>query len=220
MRRKSFIEKQGKHKNMLGKTISVNSLKVDKEPYIIASSIKGVLLVKRPCYADFRGSFQELYRIPDIAKSFKKTQILQSQISISKLNVLRGIHAEPRDKVITPIVGRIAAVIVDLRIKSPTYKKWIRFEFDNTSSETPHTTLFVPAGCGNSLCVYRKANDPGDGTLIYHYTYSSVYDPSWAGSGVKYNEPQLNIKWPIKNPILSDRDKNLPFLKEFVEKYR
>ncbi len=205
---------------MLGKTVSVNSLVEDKEPYIIPSSIDGVLIIKRPQYSDFRGSFQELCRIPDIAKSFKKTKILQSQISISKLNVLRGIHAEPRDKIITPIVGRMAAVVVDLRTKSPTYKKWIRFEFDNTSPNIPYTTLFVPEGCGNSLCVYRKRGDTGDSTLIYYYTYSSVYDPAWAGSGVKYNEPELNIIWPIKNPILSERDKSLPSLKEFVEKYR
>lgn len=205
---------------MLGKIVSVNSLKVDKEPYIISFPIKGVLLIKRPQYADDRGSFQELFRIPDIGKAFKKTQILQSQISISKLNVLRGIHAEPRDKVITPIVGRMAAVIVDLRVDSPTFQKWIRFEFDNTSPNIPYTTLFVPAGCGNSLCVYQKRGDAGDGTLIYYYTYSSVYDPKWAGAGVKYDEPKLDIKWPIKNPVVSDRDKNLPSLKEFIEKFR
>jgi len=162
---------------MLGKVVSVNSLTLKEEPYIISTPIEGVLIIKRPRYTDFRGSFQELIRIPDINKLFKKTEIIQSQISISKVNVLRGIHAEPRDKVITPITGRMTAVIVDLKTKSPTFKNWIRFDFDNTSIETIFATLFVPDGCGNSLCVYRKKGDTSDGTLIYHYTYSSVYVP-------------------------------------------
>lgn len=213
------MQKQDKNK-FSSETIDVNSVVVENEPYIIESSINGVFLIKRPKYADYRGSFQELYRIPDVAKSFKKTEILQAQISISKVNVLRGIHAEPRDKIITPIAGRMSAIIVDLRTESSTYKKGIRFDFDNTSLERPFTTLFVPSGCGNSLCVYKKKGDSGDGSLIYYYTYSDIYDPKWSDSGVKYDDPELAIKWPIKNPIVSERDKNLLSLADFVKKYR
>jgi dTDP-4-dehydrorhamnose 3,5-epimerase len=206
--------------NQIGKIIKADSSLIKGEPYIVQSPIEGVFLIKRPKYSDDRGSFQELFRAPDIGKFFKKTKILQAQISISKVNVLRGIHAEPRDKVITPITGRMAAIVVDLRTKSPTYKKWVRFDFDNTQLENPYTTLFIPSGCGNSLCVYKEKGDSGDGTLIYYYTYSEVYDPKWSDSGVKYNELDLAIKWPIKNPIVSDRDKNLLSLSEFVKKYR
>jgi len=200
--------------------LEVNKLKVSCEPYIIDTPIEGIFAVKRPRYGDSRGSFQELVRIPDISKRFQETQIDQSQISVSKVNVLRGIHAEPRDKIVTPILGRMAAVVVDLRVGSPTFKMWVRFDFDNTNPENEFTTLFVPSGCGNSLCVYKNPDDAGDGTVIYHYTYSSIYDPKWSGSGVRYNDPQLDIIWPIKNPVLSDRDKELPLLDEFIKKYR
>lgn len=205
---------------MICETVNVNELKAESEPYIIKTPINGVFLIKRPRYEDFRGSFQELARIPDISEYFQKTQIDQSQISVSKVNVLRGIHAEPRDKIITPIMGRLAAVVVDLRVHSKTFKKWIRFDFDNTNLGNEFTTLFVPSGCGNSLCVHKKEADSGDGKIIYHYTYSSVYDPKWSGMGVKYNDPQLDISWPINNPLISDRDKELPLLDEFVKKYR
>jgi dTDP-4-dehydrorhamnose 3,5-epimerase len=213
------MQKPGKS-NQLGRTIKVNSVAVDGEPYIVTSPIEGVVLIKRPRYADDRGSFQELFRTPDIKKLFRKTEILQAQISVSKVNVLRGIHAEPRDKVITPISGRMSAIIVDLRTESPTYKKWVRFDFDNTQLENPYATLFVPSGCGNSLCVYKERGDPGNGTLVYYYTYSEVYDPKWSDSGVKFDEPALKITWPIKKPIVSERDKNLLSLSEFVKKYR
>lgn len=197
---------------MLNKTTNVASLTSASEPYIIKTPIEGLLIIKRPRYADFRGSFQELCRVPDLNKATKGTKIAQSQISISKNNVLRGIHAEPRDKIITPIVGKMLSVIVDLRKDSATFKKWIGFEFDNSSVDTPYTTMLVPNGCGNSFLVTGE-------DLIYHYTYSSVYDPKWSGMGVRYNDPDLAIDWPIKEPILSDRDKNMPSLQEFIEKY-
>jgi len=205
--------------NISDDIIDVNSIRIEEEPFIAKTKIKGVLIIKRPKFSDDRGSFQELYRIPNINKICGKTGVMQSQISISKSNVLRGIHAEPRDKVITPITGRMSAVIVDLRRKSSTFMKWIRFDFDNYRSNDIFTTIFVPAGCGNSVCVHKKKSDKGNGNVIYHYSYSSVYDPKWAGSGVRYDDPSLKVKWPIQNPILSERDKNLPYLEEYVKIY-
>jgi dTDP-4-dehydrorhamnose 3,5-epimerase len=206
--------------NISDQIIDVNSIRIEKEPYVSSTRIKGVYIIKRPQFSDLRGSFQELYRIPDINKIFARTKVMQSQISISKSNVLRGVHAEPRDKIITPITGRMSAVIVDLRKSSPTFKKWARFDFNNNSSNGIFTTLFVPSGCGNSVCVYKEKDDKGDGNVIYYYSYSSIYNPKWAGSGVRYNDPQLKIKWPIKTPILSERDKNLPLLEDFLRNYR
>lgn len=200
--------------------VSVNNIKLETEPYIWDSEIKGVFLIKRPRFADDRGSFQELYRTPDIEGHFSNTEVKQAQISVSAVNVLRGIHAEPRDKVITPILGRMSAIIVDLRTESPTFKQYQRFDFDQLKTDSTYTALFVPSGCGNSLCIYKNPSDTGDGTLIYHYTYSEVYDPKYADSGVKFDDPKLGIKWPIDNPIVSERDKNLLSLDEFIKKYR
>lgn len=199
--------------------VSANDLNTKEEPHIIFTPIEGLLIIKRPQYPDSRGSFQELYRIPDIISSYKNTSVLQAQISVSKNNVLRGIHVEPRDKIITPIRGRMSAVVVDLRLKSKTFKKWMRFDFDNTTVTNAFVTLFVPEGCGNSLCAYKTEND-SHSELIYHYTYSSVYDPRWAGMGVRYDDKELDISWPIENPEISDRDKALPTLEEFVKIYR
>jgi len=200
--------------------IKTNEVRVESEPYLIDSKIKGVFLIKRPRYTDERGSFQELYRTPDITKHFEDTQVDQAQISVSKVNVLRGVHAEPRDKIITPILGRMSAIIVDLRTDSPTYLEHVRFDFDQMTPESQFTTLYVPSGCGNSLCVYKNPEDTGDGTLVYYYTYSDVYDPKYNDSGVKFDEPKLKIEWPIPNPIVSVRDRDLLSLDEFIKKYR
>lgn len=204
---------------MIGENVDVNKLKANKEPYIIETPIMGLLVIKRPCYSDNRGSFQELCRIPDIKNIYPNVKILQSQVSVSKENVLRGIHAEPWDKIITPIIGRMSSVIVDLRSDSKTFKEWIRFDFENNFNNGL-TTLFVPSGCGNSLCVFKNSEDTGSGDVIYHYTYSGIYDPALAGAGVFYKDTDLNINWPVKEPILSNRDINLPTLKEFIKLYR
>ncbi len=200
--------------------IRTSDIQSESEPYIVNSKIDGVFLIKRPRYADDRGSFQELYRIPDISKHFEGTRVDQAQISVSKVNVLRGVHAEPRDKIITPILGRMSAIIVDLRTDSSTYLEHVRFDFDQVTPESQFTTLYVPSGCGNSLCVYKNPEDSGDGTLVYYYSYSDVYDPKYNDSGVKFDDPKLKIDWPIPNPIVSTRDRDLLSLDEFIKKYR
>lgn len=202
------------------KDILLSEINVDKEPYIERTAIRDLLIIKRPYYSDDRGCFQEDFRILDIENIIgRKIKILQAQHSFSKLEVLRGIHFEPQDKIITPLSGRIAAAIVDLRKNSDTFKKHILFEFDNTIGRGQTVSLFIPEGLGNSLCVFKRDNDPVFEGALYRYDTSAIYDPKTAGIGVRYDDQDLKIDWPVKDPVISERDRNLPSLNEFLAKY-
>jgi dTDP-4-dehydrorhamnose 3,5-epimerase len=200
---------------MLQQQILVNTLTINAEPYISGTEIPELLLIRRPQYSDDRGFFQEEYRLKDLSERLnRQVSIAQSQVSVSFSNVLRGIHAEPWDKFITPLTGRMLSVIVDLRRSSPTFKKWIMFEFDNTSNINARTSIFVPQGCGNSLIAFKASEDTGDGTVFYQYSSSALYDPKNPGLALRWNDPDLSIPWPVDEPILTQKDQHLPLLKD------
>lgn len=187
----------------------------EKEPFIRETEISGLLIIRRPRFADERGSFQEEFRIPDIEKVIgRKVEIRQTQISDSEPRVLRGIHAEPQDKIITPLTGKLLAVIVDLRPDSRTFKKWIMLDIDNTVN-LERITLFVPEGLGNAFYVY-----PDSPKVLYQYAVTKTYDSKTAGMGVRFNDESLGIPWPDMDPKISDRDRQLPTLEEFLQKFR
>jgi dTDP-4-dehydrorhamnose 3,5-epimerase len=197
--------------------IKTSEIEINSEPYIFPTALGGLYLIRRPVYKDPRGSFQEIERIPDLeAVLGREVRFLQTQISASKPGVIRGIHVEPQDKLVTPLTGIMCAVIVDVRPDSPTFRNWLMFEFDNTSLDTPRTSLFIPRGMGNSICVPNES--PQD--VLYFYKVSTVYDPASSGRGINYKDPELNIPWPVENPIVSEkRDATLPSLAEFLEMY-
>ncbi len=197
--------------------VVVNEMEVGWEPFIVEQSIKGLFLIRRPFYKDNRGSFQEIVRIPDLEKKVgREINFQQSQLSISRPGVIRGIHVEPQDKLVTPLTGHMYSVVVDVRPNSSTFKKWMMFRFDNTSSEISKTSLFISKGLGNSICVpYESPQE-----VLYYYSVTEVYNPATAGRGIRYDDTELNIPWPIKNPIISkDRDTSLPSFSEFIERY-
>lgn len=198
----------------MNERIFSNEIDIDKEPYIWKTGIEGFLIVKRPRYYDERGSFQELVRIPDLEHALgRKISPMQSQVSFSNPNVLRGIHAESQVKIITPLQGKMLSVIVDLRPSSRTFGQFIMLDIDANES-TPNITLCLDEGLGNSLYVY-----PDSKNLIYHYSVSKLYDPSNKGRGVAFSDKTLNIPWPDHDSIISDRDRELPDLESFINKF-
>ena len=183
---------------------------------IIKTSIEGVVKIEMPTHADFRGFFHEVFRQNELeeATGVKFTPV-QWGHSMSRPGVIRAIHTENWNKLVYPITGILYAPIVDLRPDSPTFKKIEYITIDNTKEDSPHHALFLPkGGIGNSVCVL--------GTENFHYIY--LVDQYWDNSkahGVAWNDPDLNIKWPIENPILSERDQNNPTLREmFPEKFK
>ena len=169
-------------------------------------AIPDVILVRTKRFPDDRGFFVETYR----RDNFKANGILeifvQDNHSRSTRGVLRGLHYQkaPRaqGKLIQVIKGEIYDVAVDIRIGSPTYGQSIGIHLSEARSEL----LYVPPGFAHGFCVLSEVAD-------FTYKCTDTYAPE-TYRGISWDDPDLDISWPIKNPILSTRDQNLPPLKE------
>ncbi len=179
--------------------------------YIKKTSIPGLLILERPVFEDERGFFREIFHMDELEKTYGiKFDGAQMNHSHSLPGVIRGIHAEQWNKIIYPVSGQVFIAVVDIRPSSPTFAKVEIF----TVNDENRIGLFIPIGLANSLCVI------GDRPLDYIY----LVDEYWNGSdtrAIAWDDPDLNIAWPIKNPIISERDRNNPKLRDlFPEKFK
>jgi dTDP-4-dehydrorhamnose 3,5-epimerase len=105
------------------------------------------------------------------------------------------------------------AAYVDVRPDSPTFGKYETFNFDNDDLKSTHKAIFIPAGIGNSVCV------TGETPVNYFYALDRYWEKG-NEQGIAWDDPDLNIPWPVKNPIISERDRNNPNLCDlFPEKF-
>ncbi len=174
------------------------------------TAIEGLLILKRLTHKDDRGFFKEIFHIDEIEETLGiQFKGLQMNHAFSMPKVLRGIHAENWNKIIYPVNGKVYVAIVDIRPDSPTFGKFETF----TMSDENRIGLFISKGLANSYCI------TGEEAVDYIYLVDSYYDGS-DQKAVAYDDPDLNIEWPIKDPIISDRDKNNPKLRDlFPEKF-
>lgn len=174
---------------------------------IRGTSIDGLYVIERPTFEDVRGFFHEVFRLNELEELGIKFKPVQWGHSRSLPNVIRAIHSEDWQKIVYPVNGKVFVAIADVRPESPTFMKVETFEIDNTVSGSPHSALFLPPGVGNSICV--MGNEPVD----YVYLVDEYWDDSKA-KGIAWDDPDLNINWPVKKPIISERDRNNPTLRE------
>lgn len=159
--------------------------------------LEGILLIEPNIYADDRGFFlesfeQERYRALGITEEF-----VQDNYSRSRKNVLRGLHFtrnRPQAQIVTVMRGKIFDVVVDIRKDSPTFGKWYGTEL---SDEGPRQ-VYMAHGFAHGFCVLSDYAD-------LHYKVSQRYDPSDEG-GLIWNDGEVRIDWPIKDPVISARD--------------
>ena len=160
-------------------------------------------IFKSPLYKDARGFFTELWLKKKIKFPCKFTAI-----SSSKKNVIRGLHLQKQrsqGKFITVLKGKIFDVAVDLRKNSKTFGK----HFKIILSEKNCRSIYIPPGFAHGFCTLAKEN-----YVIYGCTN---YRDKNSESGINYDDIDINIKWPIKKPILSSKDKKNMSLKEFLK---
>lgn len=178
---------------------------------IKATSIPGLFVINRPAFADERGFFREIFRLDELEQAIgMEFKPVQCNHSNSKPGVLRGLHAEGWNKLVYPMTGEVFVAIVDIRENSEAFAKVETFNFNSEN----RSALFIPKGLANSFCVL------GEEIADYFYLVDAYYDGSDTRA-IAYDDPDLNINWPIKNPIISKRDKDNPRLHDlFPEKFK
>lgn len=161
------------------------------------TDLKGVLLLKPPTvFEDFRGSYVETYNRRLYRESGIDVDFIQDDISVSHRNVLRGIHGDQKTwKLISCLSGKFYLVVVNWDSGSPQYKQWQGF----TLSEHNRLQVLVPPRFGNGHLVLSEQ-------AIFHYKQSTDYDRS-SQFTVMWDDPELKIWWPSRDPILSKRDR-------------
>ena len=170
---------------------------------VIKTNFKDLVIVKSKNINDNRGYFKEVF----IEKYIKK-KIIFSVVSKSKKNVLRGLHMQkvnPQGKYVSVIKGKILDVAVDCRRNSKTFGKHYKISL----SEKNAKSVFIPAGFLHGFLGLENEN-----IVVYGCT---KYRNKNSETGVIWNDDSLNIKWPIKKPIISNKDKNNISFKEFLK---
>ena len=160
---------------------------------IVKTKIKDLVLVKTKIHADRRGFFKEVEK-----NNITKKKFIFDCFSFSKKNTLRGLHLQkkrPQAKIITVVQGKILDVVVDLRKKSPTYGKHFAIQISQNSD----FSLYIPENFAHGfLCLSKNC--------AVYYKCTNYRDKN-SEKTIKWNDETLKIKWPIKKPILSKKDK-------------
>ena len=160
-------------------------------------SLAGVKLIRPRVFRDDRGFFIETYSEPRYMQAGIEVTFVQDNHSRSCGGTLRGLHYQSspgQAKLVRVATGRIWDVVVDIRPVSPTFRKWEGVELDADE----HAQLFVPIGFAHGFCVLSEFAD-----VIYKV--SSPYNPATECS-VRYDDQELGVDWPVKQPVLSVRD--------------
>ena len=173
---------------------------------IISTKFSGLKVIQSKSYIDNRGLFKEDYK----KKFFKNKNFVFGCTSSSKKNVIRGLHLQTKysqEKYVSVLKGAIIDVAVDLRKKSKTYGKHYKIILSDANAKS----IFIPAGFAHGFLALKKEN-------IIYYTCTN-YRSAKHEVGILWNDKDLKIKWPIKNPVISKNDKKNIKFTEFKKLY-
>ncbi|HMO58952.1 MAG TPA: dTDP-4-dehydrorhamnose 3,5-epimerase [Roseiflexaceae bacterium] len=176
---------------------------------VIETDLSGVLLIETDYFRDERGFFIESYHRRRYVEHGIDCEFVQDNHSRSAAGVLRGIHYQdtsaPMDKLVRCTAGAILDVAVDLRVSSPTFGRWVAVEL---SAENMRQ-LLVPVGFGHAFLTLSQFAE-------VQYRCSGYYTPSAEGN-IRWDDPDLAIEWPVREPQLSNRDRHAPSLKDYLQ---
>jgi dTDP-4-dehydrorhamnose 3,5-epimerase len=172
-------------------------------------TLQGLILVVPQVFEDERGVFFERFRVDEFKKNKIDVDFVQDNISHSKKDVLRGLHFQlseaAQDKLVWVGHGEVFDVAVDLRKDSETFGKWEGVML----TEKNNNAFFIPKGFAHG---FLALTDEVHVSYKVSHTYSSEHD-----TGIRWNDPDVGIDWPVKNPLISEKDKELPLLKDAKE---
>ena len=168
------------------------------------TKFKDLLIVKQKNNYDNRGVLRETFNNKILKKKF-----IFEYCTSSKQNIFRGFHFQTRNKqskFVNVLKGRILDIVIDLRKKSKTFGKVFKIILSRNNA----LGLFIPSGFAHAYLSLDKEN-------IIYYKLDNYYNPKYE-SGIIYNDPSINIKWPKKKMIISQKDKKLLTINQFLKK--
>jgi len=170
---------------------------------LITTSLDGLLIIEPRVFEDERGYFLETHNLQEFQTAGIDCTFVQDNLSFSRKGILRGLHfqkTQPQAKLVQAVAGRIFDVAVDLRPGSDTFGKWSGVIL----SEENKRQLFIPQGFAHGFCVLSKSAHVA-------YKCSDFYNPDDEG-GILWSDPHIAIEWPLKDPTLSEKDRQFGYL--------
>ena len=172
---------------------------------VTETSLPGALVIEPQVFGDARGFFYESYNEAKYREVGIDRRFVQSNVSRSAKGVLRGLHYQwpnPQGKLVSVIEGEVYDVAVDIRHGSPTFGRWagVMLTADN------HRHFWIPEGFAHGFCVVSEF-------ATFSYQCTALYDRE-GDAGIRWNDAEVGIDWPVSAPLLSDKDTRAPFLKD------
>jgi dTDP-4-dehydrorhamnose 3,5-epimerase len=178
---------------------------------ITKTEIEGLLILQPKIWRDERGYFFESFREDIFRKLNLDLNFVQDNQSLSQRGTIRGLHFQKapheQGKLVRVLQGRVLDVALDIRKNSATYGKYFAIEL----SADNQTQFFIPPGFAHGFSTLED-------NTIFCYKCTNYYDKASEG-GVLYNDPALGIDWKVEALFVSDKDKELPELKDFVSPF-
>lgn len=177
---------------------------------ITKTKLEGVIIIEPDVFGDNRGFFMESWNKKKMEEAGLYYDFVQDNHSKSTVKgTLRGIHFQKGDKAQAKLVrcvkGAVLDVAVDLRKNSSTFKQWVGVELSAENKKQ----LLIPRGFGHAFVTLTD-----DVEFLYK---ADNYYASDADAGIRWNDPDIGVEWGVENPILSEKDKKNPFLKDSKE---
>ncbi|MCE3226447.1 MAG: dTDP-4-dehydrorhamnose 3,5-epimerase [Bacteroidetes bacterium] len=178
---------------------------------IIETGLKGLVVIKPRVFEDPRGYFFESYNKEQFHKAGLTMDFVQDNQSLSHTGVLRGLHFQnnpyAQGKLVRVITGAVFDVAVDIRKASPTYGKWYGLEL----TEQNKTMMYIPEGFAHGFLTLKDST-------IFSYKCTNLYNKA-SEDCLLWNDPQIGINWNVKDPLLSTKDLEGKFLKDFESQF-
>jgi dTDP-4-dehydrorhamnose 3,5-epimerase len=176
---------------------------------VLTTELPGVVLIEPTVYRDQRGFFLETYHAGKYRAAGVEGIFIQDNHSHSVRDTVRGLHAQcrrPQGKLVRVLGGEIFDVAVDIRRSSPSFRRWVGVRLSAESFRQ----MYIPPGFAHGFCVLSETAD-------VEYKCTELYDPA-DEVGILWNDPELGITWPVREPILSQKDRVAPRLAELADR--
>ena len=173
----------------------------------IETGLPGCLVLEPQVFGDDRGFFYESFNQDRLAAIGLSPRFVQGNVSRSSRGVLRGLHFQwpkPQGKLVSVLEGEVWDVAVDVRRGSPTFGQWSGVVL---SAENKRH-FWIPEGFAHGFVTLSES-------ALFTYLCTDTYDPA-ADAGIRWNDGDLAIDWPVSAPLLSDKDSRLPFLADLA----